>query len=180
MRIIAGTLRRRPLAVPEGLGVRPSTDRVRESIFNLLAHRLPLRGITALDLFAGTGALGLETISRGARHVTFVEHDARILAAARLNAAALGVVQQCLFLRLDAVRYLQRLQSGDFSVIFADPPYSLPSMDALPDMALVHLAPRGLFVLEHDKRIRFDGHSHLDCSRPYGRTIVSIFTSTPD
>ncbi len=156
--------------------MRPSTDRAREAIFNLVTHRLPLKGAKVLDLFAGTGALGLEAISRGARRVIFVEQNARILAAARKNAERLGVALQCVFLRQDAVKYLERLSNAACDVIFADPPYALASMLELPASALPNLTPHGLFVLEHDKRVSFHGHEHLVCSRPYGRTTVSIFT----
>ncbi len=175
MRIIAGTLRRRHLSVPKGLLTRPSTDRVREAIFNLVTHRLSLKDAVVLDLFAGTGALGLEAISRGARRVVFVESHARILAVARQNAVRLGVEQQCLFLRQDAVSHLERLRHAAYDVIFADPPYTLESLAQLPAKARPYIAPNGLFVLEHDRRVSFTDHEHLVCSRPYGRTTVSVF-----
>lgn len=175
MRIIAGTLRRRRLLAPKGLLTRPSTDRVREAIFSLVTHRVPLEDAAVLDLFAGTGALGLEAISRGAAHVTFVEINGRVLAAARRNAMHLGVADQCLFLRQNAVMHMERLRHASYHVIFADPPYTLEPMARLPALALPGLAPEGLFVLEHDRRISFADHPSLVCSRPYGRTIVSAF-----
>lgn len=175
MRIIAGRLKRQSLKAPKGHLTRPTSDRTRESIFNLLESRLMLEGADVLDLFAGTGALGLEAVSRGAAAVAFVEHNSQVLKIARQNAADLGVADHCWFVRGDAIRYLERYNGPPFDVIFADPPYSLEAMARLPDLALPHVKPHGRFVLEHDKRIFFDEHPRLDTSRPYGRTIVSVF-----
>ena len=175
MRIIAGTLRRRSLRVPRGHLTRPSTDRVREALFNLVVHRIKLQGTRILDLFAGTGALGIEALSRGAAFAVFVEHHSRTLAVARENALHLGVADQCAFIRRDAVTYLSQKHIGRFHLIMADPPYTLPEMDNLPALALKHLEQEGLFVLEHDRRISFQNHPQLTVTRPYGRTIVSIF-----
>ena len=177
MRIIAGRLRRRVLRAPRSFLTRPTSDRTRESIFNLLINRLDLNGAVVLDLFAGTGALGLEAISRGADAVTFVEKQTNVLKFARLNADDLDVADQCWFLRADAVIYLERYHGSPFDVIFADPPYDLEALPDLPDLAVPHLNPGGLFVLEHDVRLAFDDHPLLDTSRPYGRTIVSVFRS---
>ncbi len=175
MRIIAGRLRRRALRAPKGLLTRPTTDRVREALFNLIDSRLDLDGINVLDLFAGTGSLGLEAISRGAAAVSFVELQARVLKVTRQNAADLGVTDLCWFLRADAVSYLERYNGPPFDLILADPPYDLEALPRLPDLAVPHLKPGGFFLLEHDARLVFDDHPHLDTSRPYGRTIVSVF-----
>jgi len=177
MRIIAGRLRRRVLRAPRGTLTRPTSDRTRESIFNLLASRLDLDGAVVLDLFAGTGALGLEAVSRGAVAVSFVEQNGRVLKVTRQNADDLGVADGCWFLRADAVAYLDRYHGPAFDVIFADPPYDLEALPRLPDLAVPHLKPDGLFVLEHDIRLAFDDHPCLDTSRPYGRTMVSLFQS---
>ena len=179
MRIIAGSLRRRALHVPPGLLTRPSTERVREAIFNLVTHRVPLQDTAVLDLFAGTGALGLEAISRGAEKVVFVESHPRVLRAARDNALQLNVAHQCTFIQQDALTYLARLKGISYDVIFADPPYTLEKMEQLPAMVIPHVKPHGRFILEHDARISFATHPLLDCSRPYGRTIVSIFSPAP-
>ena len=175
MRIIAGRLGRRRLRAPKGLLTRPTSDRTREAIFNLVESRLSLDGAVVLDLFAGTGALGLEALSRGAAAVTFVEKQAGVLKFTRLNADDLGVADLCWFLRTDAVTYLERYKGPPFDVIFADPPYDLDTLSRLPDLAVPHLSPDGLFILEHDKRMFFDEHLHLDTHRAYGRTVVSIF-----
>ena len=177
MRIIAGRLRRRALRAPKGLLTRPTTDRVREALFNLIESRLALDAAHVLDLFAGTGSLGLEAVSRGAAAVTFVEQQARVLKVARQNAETLEVADLCWFFRADAVAYLERYNGPPFDLILADPPYDLEALPRLPGLALPHLNPGGLFVLEHDARLDFDTHPHLDTSRPYGRTVVSVFRS---
>lgn len=177
MRIIAGRLRRRSLQAPKGRLTRPTSDRVREAIFSLIESRLVLDGADVLDLFAGTGALGLEAISRGAVAVTMVEANAAVLKVARQNAADLGVDDALDALRADAVAFLERYSGPSFDLILADPPYALDTLRRLPDLALPRLKPHGLFVLEHDKRHDFTDHPHLETSRPYGRTIVSLFRS---
>lgn len=179
MRIIAGRLKRKRLRAPKGHETRPTTDRTRESLFHLVESRLHLYDAEVLDLFAGTGALGLEAISRGARIATFVEQDGRVLRYARENAEQLEVDEQCWFVRGDAVSYLEDYNGPPFDLIMADPPYELDDMARLPDLALPHLKPHGLCTLEHDTRIFFDDHPHLDTSRPYGRTIVSVFRAAP-
>ncbi len=175
MRIIAGSLRRRALKAPKGHLTRPTTDRARESLFNMLTARMHFPGADVLDLFAGTGSLGLEAISRGAAAVTFVEEKSAVMKIARENAVNLGVDDQAMFLRADAVLYLKRYRGPAFDLIFADPPYQLEAMPQMPDLALPHVKPGGLFVLEHDKNHDFAEHSAFLKARPYGRTTVTLF-----
>ncbi len=175
MRIISGTLRRRVLRAPKGLLTRPTSDRVKEALFNLVEARLSLDAAGVLDLFAGTGALGLEAISRGAASCTFVEESAQVFAFAKDNARALGVEAACVFVRSDAIHYLKAYHGPAYDLIMADPPYEHGALDRLPDLALPLLNPGGLFSLEHDSRHRFDDHPRLSVSRAYGRTVVSLF-----
>jgi len=175
MRIIAGRYARRKLLSPKGHLTRPTMSQTREALFHLVSSRLSLEGVDVLDLFAGTGALGLEALSRGAESSSFVEIDGRVLKFARRNAEELGVTEKCMFIRTDAVTFLQRYSGPPFSLILADPPYDLSAMERMPAIALPHVTTDGLFVLEHDKRIFFDEHPNLDTSRPYGRTYVSVF-----
>ncbi len=175
MRIIAGELRRKALKAPKGTLTRPTSDRTRESLFNLVESRMALSGADVLDLFAGTGALGLEALSRGADAATFVERNGQVLKFARQNAADLDVADACVFLRADAVGFLNRYRGPAFDLILADPPYDLEALTRLPELALPHVAPDGLFILEHDSRHHFNDHPRLDTSRPYGRTIVTVF-----
>lgn len=175
MRIIAGRYGGHGLKSPSGHETRPSTARVRESLFSLVDARIYLDGAEVLDLFAGTGALGLEAISRGADLVTFVEQKANVLDYARANAEKLGVEEKCIFIQADAVEYLRRYEGPELDLIMADPPYKLDAMRELPDLAIPKLDVDGVFTLEHSSHDWFDEHPNLMTSRPYGRTIVSLF-----
>lgn len=121
MRIVAGTFRNRRLAVPKDARVRPTADRVREAWMSILASRLP--GARVLDLFAGSGALGLEALSRGAEHVTFVELAPASLTVLRENIEALGVGDRAAVRRGDAMRFAEGLAARAYDIVFADPPY---------------------------------------------------------
>jgi len=175
MRIIAGEYGGHGLKSPSGHETRPSTARVRESLFSLVDARIYLEGAEVLDLFSGTGALGLEAISRGASLVTFVEEKGSVLDYARANAEKLGVEDKCIFIQADAVEYLRQYEGPELDLIMADPPYKLGAMRELPDLAIPKLHVDGVFTLEHSSHDWFDEHPHLMTSRPYGRTIVSLF-----
>lgn len=131
-RIVAGAVGGRRLAVPPGTGTRPTSDRAREAMFGTLAAFLDLTGARVLDLFAGSGAVGLEAVSRGAAGALLVESDARAAATARDNARALGLAERVTVRRDRAERVL----AGDpspYDLVFADPPYALadPALAAL-------------------------------------------------
>jgi len=121
MRIVAGDWGGRRIQAPPGRGTRPTTDRVREAWMSTVAAELP--GARVLDLFAGSGALGLEALSRGASRATFVEQDAKALASLRANLAALDAADRADVFRTDAVKFAQALTPGAYDVAFADPPY---------------------------------------------------------
>jgi 16S rRNA (guanine966-N2)-methyltransferase len=173
MRIIGGRFRGHPLRSPRH-GARPTTDRTREALFNLLAARVDIDRQPVLDLFAGSGALGLEALSRGADRATFVEHSAEAIRTIRLNASKLGVADDCVLVREDALRFLRR-DTQQYTVVFADPPYDDPAVAGLPDLVRARLAPAGIFALEHDRLHDFSGHDLLITSRAYGRSVVSLF-----
>ncbi len=175
MNIIAGEFGGHGLKSPSGHETRPSTARVRESLFSLVDARIYLDGAEVLDLFAGTGALGLEALSRGAALVTFVESDGQVLEYARENAEKLGVEDRCIFIQGDAVDFLEQYSGPELDLIMADPPYKLDALRDLPDLAVPLLQRDGVFTLEHSSHDWFDEHPHLMTSRPYGRTIVSLF-----
>jgi 16S rRNA (guanine966-N2)-methyltransferase len=127
MRIIGGKFKGHGLSGPKGQATRPTSDRVRESIFNILAHGVDgfsLEGARVLDLFAGTGAMGLEALSRGARFCQFVDETAEARGVIRRNADALGVIGQCKIWRRDATRLGPAAPQPGFDLIFADPPYN--------------------------------------------------------
>ncbi|MBN8586989.1 MAG: 16S rRNA (guanine(966)-N(2))-methyltransferase RsmD [Rhodothermia bacterium] len=175
MRIIAGKFKGRSLKSPKGEITRPTTDRVRTSVFNLLYSRMEIRGARVLDMFAGTGALGIEAMSRGAESATFIELNRMVLELAKQNATLFGISKQCWFQLGDAPSFIQKYRGPQFDVVFADPPYELETIPKLPEWVFPHLKPNGLFVLEHDARHSFDDHPALETSRAYGRTIVSVF-----
>lgn len=178
MRIIGGRFKGRRIISPKGTRTRPTTDQVREAAFNLLNARLSLEGIEVLDLFCGSGALGLEAISRGAASATFVDMSRDALRTVADNASALGVADQCSFLMRDGLRYLASPATPEYDLILADPPYRFPSVGDLPVRAIEKLRAGGLLLLEHDAHIRFDPSAVTVESRSYGRTIVSIFRAS--
>ncbi len=150
MRIIAGTLKGRTLTAPTWDGLRPTSDGLRETLFNILAPRMP--GARVLDVFAGTGAIGLEALSRGAALAVFVDHDRRAARLIAENAAQCGVGDRCVIIRNTAGHFLRRPLGGPFDVVVLDPPYALPALDAVVTKAVAALAPGGTVVLEHTWR----------------------------
>jgi 16S rRNA (guanine(966)-N(2))-methyltransferase RsmD len=151
LRIIAGEFRGRTLEGPRAAGVRPTSDRLRETLFNLVDVETP--GCAVLDGFAGTGAVGLEAISRGAAHVTFVERDAKAVAVIRRNVAACGAGDRCVIIPLDFIRFSRQFGSQPpFHLVLLDPPYDYLDMDAVLTGAAAMLRPGGLVVLEHARR----------------------------
>lgn len=150
MRIIAGEFRGRKLAGPVAPGVRPTSDRLRETLFNLVDVETPGRRV--LDVFAGTGAVGLEALSRGAAHVTFVERDARAAGVIARNVATCGATGRCIIVRSDVTKLARRLGPERFDLVFVDPPYDFDGVDAALAEAAALVAPGGLVVLEHARR----------------------------
>ena len=175
MRIISGIYGGRRLAPPKNITARPTTDFAKESLFNLLNNRLDFEGIDVLDLFAGTGGIGLEFASRGAREVTAVElaHTQQnfiISACKQLNCRNVHLV------RADAFKYI-RACNIQYDFIYADPPYALEQLPTLPDLIFEQelLKPDGLFVLEHSKTNDFSQHPHWIETREYGSVHFSFF-----
>jgi len=125
MRVVGGKLRSRPLASPKTDAVRPTTDRLREALFNILAHSYgdPVNGARVLDLFAGTGALGIEAISRGAAYALFVDEGVEARAMLRDNVETLGLGGVTRIFRRDATRLGSAHPLEPFSIVFLDPPY---------------------------------------------------------
>jgi 16S rRNA (guanine(966)-N(2))-methyltransferase RsmD len=152
LRVIAGSLKGRRLKAPDWEGLRPTSDKVRETLFNILAPRIA--GARVLDAFAGTGALGIEALSRGASAVTFIEQDRRAQALIGANLAQCGIHTGYNLVRGAVDRAVATLQApglGPFDIVLLDPPYALPGHTALMKIdALV--APGGVAVLEHAKR----------------------------
>jgi len=170
MRIIAGEFRGRVLRPPPGRRVRPTADRVREAWFSIVGP--VVAGARVLDLFAGSGALGLEALSRGAAHVTFVELSPASLNALRKNVAELGVEDRAAIRRADAVRFVTRLGADPFDLAFADPPYGTGQAEAIRDQW--RNAPFARILgIEHPADLHLAGRD----ARRYGNTALTFFHS---
>ena len=178
MRITGGIHCGRILKVPEGLEVRPTQDRVREALFNILMH--DIAGARFLDLFAGSGAVGLEALSRGASSVTLVEQNARHVAFIRSNAAMLKVAPE--IVAADVYLYLSAFAGTSFDIAYADPPYALGEERGFTEM-LKTLAgrnvvrPGGLFIAETTSRQTVADVPGWDLcrDREYGKTRLLIW-----
>lgn len=151
MRIIAGDCKGRRLKTPRWPGLRPTSDKLRETLFNIVSARVP--DARVLDVFAGSGAVGLEALSRGATSAVFVERDRRAADLIEQNAVLCGVRERCAIIRDAAERTLQNRIDGDpFDLVMLDPPYDFAALAELIDVAVLHLAPGGLLILEHAAR----------------------------
>jgi len=174
VRVIAGRYGGRRLKAPPGAAVRPTSDRVREALFSILGARVQEAGV--LDLFAGSGALGLEALSRGARHATFVESAPAALAALRANLAALGADADVV--RADALRWLRAASRGarQYDLVFLDPPYRRAADlgATLSDLLPAVLAPGALVVAESDRRAPLELTITATDERRYGDTLIRI------
>lgn len=178
MRIVGGEFRGRPLATPRTSDIRPTTDRTREAVFNTLAHRFPdkLEGARVLDLFAGTGALGLEALSRGASHSVFVEESAEGRGLIRTNVEAFGLTGRSKIFRRDATRLGEAGTLAPFDLMFADPPYGKGLGEQALRSALAGgwLSADALCVVEEAASAAFEpgpGFVIVD-ERGYGDTII--------
>ena len=178
MRVVAGRHRGRRLTAPPGKGTRPTADRVREALFSILG---PVDDLRVLDLFAGSGALGIEALSRGARHVTFVECDRRAAATISANLDQLG--EEAELVVGDALAWLKEAPAGTaFDLVLLDPPYDSagrlagPLSERLPDV----LAPDALIVSESDKRTPLTLDLPLTDERTYGDTRIAIHRAGRD
>lgn len=183
MRIIGGIHRSRILRTPKGLGTRPTSDRVREALFGILSAAQVVENARVLDLYAGSGALALEALSRGAAYATLVESSKDALAAVRANVAALGLGACASVLAADVMRATQRIaKCGPFDLILADPPWSLVEAGTAP-RGLAALAREGVFapqawvVLEHAARTASPSINGLILfeTRDYGDTALAFY-----
>jgi 16S rRNA (guanine966-N2)-methyltransferase len=178
MRIVGGEFRGRPLAAPRSQDIRPTSDRTREAVFNVIAHRFAdrLDGARVLDLFAGTGALGLEAMSRGAAFCMFIEESAEGRGRIRTNVEAFGLTGRTKIFRRDATRLGDAGNIQPFGLVFADPPYG----KGLGELALVSarnggwLVPGALCMVEETASAPFgpvEGFALID-ERAYGDTVI--------
>ena len=155
MRIIAGTFKGRRLHGPPGAVARPTSDRLRETLFNVLGPGIA--GARVLDAYAGTGALGLEALSRGAAAVTFVERDPRMLRVLASNVQACGAENACVIIRDDFLR--ARVAVSMFDLVLLDPPYDGTDLAAIVARGADATAAAGRLVLEHSRRRESPAHA---------------------
>jgi 16S rRNA (guanine(966)-N(2))-methyltransferase RsmD len=181
MRVISGSARGRSLQAGRGQAIRPTGAKVKGAIFSILASRHKLEGLDLLDLFAGAGGLGIEALSRGARHVTFVESDAAAARILRRNLERCGLLAQGRLVQAPVPAALRRLAGkGQFGGVFLDPPYEKGLVGTtLAELGSRNLvAPSGWVVAEHSTReavARVYGPLRLTDDRRYGKTALAIF-----
>ncbi len=177
MRIIAGSARGRTFDAPQGRDTRPTLDRVRENVFNIL--QMKVRGARVLDLFSGSGAMAFEAISRGAEFAVLVDIDRAAHAVERQNAAKLRMEGQCRILNCDWQMAIRQLSAAGekFQVVFLDPPYAMHDMTGVLSALRPLLAEEAVILLEHEAKTfpaTPDGFDLYD-SRKYGIAGVSFF-----
>ncbi len=182
MRVIAGTHRGRRLRGPQGSLVRPTSDRVREALFSILGNRLPNSRV--LDLYAGTGAIGVEAISRGATHVTCVESSIEALKLMRQNIQGCGIAQQITVYAHTVKQFLNQPKQweGPYDVVFADPPYALAQeLESLLTQSVTErlLAADSWLIVEHAEKTTLPislGSADYVRRYRYGDTALSLYS----
>ena len=182
MRIITGKYKGRHFDIPRTFKARPTTDFAKENIFNVMLQIADFDGATALDLFAGTGSITLELLSRGCSRVVSVEKDRdhhRFICQCleKLNVGR----SEAIALHADVFRFVKSCRE-QFDIVFADPPYALKELPEIPDLVLGGnlLSPGGILVFEHGKDHDFSAHPDFMQHRQYGSVNFSIFRSTQD
>lgn len=175
MRVITGKYKGRHFDIPRTFKARPTTDFAKENIFNVLNGYIDFEGASALDLFAGTGSISLEMLSRGCSPVVSVEADrdhARFISECMKK---IGISDN-LLIRGDVFRFIKKCQE-QFDLIFADPPYALEELPTIPSLVFEHdlLKPDGIFVFEHGKNFDFSADPHFVEHRNYGSVNFSLF-----
>ncbi|MBQ4520212.1 MAG: RsmD family RNA methyltransferase [Bacteroidaceae bacterium] len=176
MRVISGIYKRRRFEVPRSFKARPTTDFAKENLFNVLNGYIDFEeGIIALDLFAGTGSISIELVSRGCDRVVSIEKD-RQHHAFICNVMNQVKTTKCTPICGDALRYISRANE-QFDFIFADPPYALKELSQIPELVFSNnlLKDNGIFVLEHGKEYNFEQHPYFVEHRAYGSVNFSIF-----
>ena len=177
MRVISGIYKRRMFKIPKTFKARPTTDFAKENLFNVLVNNYIDfdENTTALDLFAGTGSISIELVSRGCKQVVSVEKDSKHFNFIRqvMNEVK---TDKCITVRADVFQFIRRAKQ-EFNFIFADPPYDLKNIETIPQLILESaiLSPGGLFVFEHGKEENYSDHPLCLDQRAYGSVNFSIF-----
>ena len=175
MRIIAGTFRGRKLNPPTSLPVRPTTDMARESLFNILNNYVDYDECSVMDLFAGTGAVSVEFVSRGAKEVTSVDINNACTEFMKSTVQQMKMGNMRV-VRADVFDLLKRA-NRKFDIVFADPPYALNDLPVLPQLVFDSdvLEDDGIFILEHPKEFSFEDNPHFWQHRAYGKVNFTFF-----
>ena len=172
VRIISGTLRGNKLTNFTGNDVRPTSDRIKEWIFNVLGN---IEGSNVLDLYAGTGNLGIEAISRGAKFVTFVDSSYKSLQLIKKNVVLMKLENRVDIQQKDSVKYISEKNKGDFDLIFADPPYSYSDSSRLTLGVINILSENGSFIYETSMRVSQSLPVEPDRVKKFGETVINIY-----
>lgn len=187
MRITGGEARGRVISAPPGLDIRPTSSKVRQAFFNILAHKI--KNCRFLDLCAGTGLMGIEALSRGAASLISVEENKVFAKQIQVNLKTLGYAAKSEVISYDVSRVLPTLSEREFDIIFADPPYKAQIVKQLPSLIAKYrlLDDEGIFIMEHLKSIELAGivesqtsTLHLGRTRNYGQTSISFFSENPE
>ena len=180
MRVITGVARGKNLYTPPGIDVRPTAQRVKEAIFSAIQFHIP--GARVLDLFAGSGQMGIEAISRGASSVTFVDGSDESIRTIRKNLESTALVGCAKVTKADSFRFLARLQN-QFDIIFIDPPYGLGLAKKALRRSSEHLAPGGFIICETEQKAGMpekEGGIALYKKYRYGQTDIRIYRNSAD
>ena len=178
MRVVAGTLRGRPIVAPEGEGTRPTTDRAREATFNSLVSLGAVEDAKVVDLFAGSGAMGIEALSRGAASCEFLERGRNALDSIRYNIKTLQLTDNTTVLSGDVMTNVVALRNVD--LVLADPPYDFDRWTDLLTVLNLVLAPGGVVVTESGREIQPPEGWQIVRSKRYGRAWVAFLQRTDD
>ena len=176
MRIISGKYKGRKIYPPKNLPSRPTTDRLKESLFNILQNRYEYSSIRVLDLYSGTGNISYEFASRGSLNITSVDHDRLcvnfIKKTSRLLNMEINAIQS------DSINFLKK-NKNQFHLIFADPPYKIHSMTYkyIIDLSIDKLFIDGMLIIEHNKKIDLSPEPNHYMNRKYGDSVISFFNS---
>jgi 16S rRNA (guanine(966)-N(2))-methyltransferase RsmD len=178
MRIVGGKYKGRYFTPGKKFGARPTTDLAKEALFNILQNRFYFDELSVLDLFAGSGSIGYEFISRGAQSITFVEKNYNHVQFIKKVTTELGI-ENAQIIRDDTFRFLKKFPEK-FDIVFADPPYDLKQLDEIPDAVFESgvLKDNGLLILEHSKENSFSNHPNFSELRNYGKVNFSFFSAT--
>lgn len=175
MRVISGTLRGRKFNPPSNLPVRPTTDIAKESLFNILNNHIDFEEVNALDLFAGTGNISIELISRGCINVTAIDLNFKCTDFIKKTAIAFNI-NNLQVIKSNVFSFL-KFANNPYQLIFADPPYDLEGIQKIPDMIFEKnlLAENGILIIEHSRDNDFEQHPRFSEKRNYGKVNFSIF-----